>query len=838
MITSCYAIHNLFNIAQLYPQKVALVLDDQVWTYSELIMQIKRVVYQLHHLGVVQGQIIYQFVERSFEMICGFFGIMYIGGVYCPLNPTLPPSRLNIILEQMQGQYVLVHEKTLNQFPIAAVQHVIVLDNILLPLLDIKGTDDLPISREYDAAFIILTSGTTGQPKAVVHTHKSFSAIIAAFIQWNVGIYTARDHVLQVAASSWITHTWEISAPLVVGGTLVLLRQGGHLDVAYFSQTLMRQQITTLIAGSAIIRALTNYIENNQQTKTFDTVRYLCTGGEALKPKQWTQFVNLLSSSNVQLCVIYGLSESGGVLGCRLLNIKDTDIPIGYLFPTIRCLLIDDDGKTITTTDNLSEIGQIHLGGPTLFNGYLNDPELTANKFTTINNEVYFKTGDLARYNAQGKLFYVGRADFQIKIRGQRVETTEIENTITNSYPDKISDCVVTKLAQNDDLLVAYVVSKESELDTEQIRNYCNRHLHQYMIPSIFVFLKQLPLNANGKLDRQRLPTPDISVLLTDTNDPQYLEPKNELETVVHSLWCELFDCNRISTMTNFFNIGGHSLLLIQLYQNYKMTLNIDTTKINISELFQHTTIADHVRLIHQSIDNTETYQKLLSSVHNMQEKLIRKRACSISQENIILIVDELSRYESFPVTDIQLAYLVGREGVIDLGHVSAFIYREYDFSSTFDTECFERALNYLIQRHEGLRLIFPSHTEQKILKTVPYYTVSVLNLDDVQSSQKHLIERREQLSHQVRPADQWPLFDFQITRYICKDGYKIRLHFGFDALILDFWSINLILHELNQLYYNLDDILVELKLSYRDYILAEQQWKQTAIYSNDRQYW
>ncbi|CAF1334934.1 unnamed protein product, partial [Adineta steineri] len=630
MTTSYYVLYDFCNMARLYPQKVAVVLDDQVWTYSELIMQVERVVYQLHHLGIVQGQIIYQFVERSFEMICGFFGIMYIGGVYCPLNQTLPPVRLNIILEQMQGQCVLVHEKTLDQFPIATVQHVIMLDNILSPSLDIEVMSDLPISREYGAAFIVFTSGTTGPPKPVVHTYRSFSASIASYIRWNVGVYTARDHVLQVATSSWILHITEISLPLVVGGTLVLLRQGGHLDVAYFSQTLMHQQITTLLIGPAIIRALTNYIENSQQTKTFDTVRHLCTGGEAMKPQQWTQFVNLLSSSNVQLCVLYGNSESIVALGCQLVNIKDTNIPIGYPLPNIQCLLIDDDGKIINTTDNSNKIGQIHIGGPTLFAGYLNDPVHTKKKFTTINNQVYFKTGDLARYNAQGKLFYVGRTDFQIKIRGQRVETTEIENSITNSYPGKISDCVVTKLAQNDDLLVAYVVSKDSELDTEQIRNYCNKYLHQYMTPSIFVFLKQLPLNANGKLDRQRLPIPDISVLSTNGIDHQYIEPKNELETLVHSIWCKVLGCNRISMLTNFFSIGGHSLLFIRIYQYYRTLFNFDSETINIQSFLEYNTIVEHAKLLeNMKINNIQT--KEWHTLH------IYKCIASYAQQRIFL---------------------------------------------------------------------------------------------------------------------------------------------------------------------------------------------------------
>ncbi|CAF1215394.1 unnamed protein product, partial [Adineta steineri] len=689
MTTLFYVVRNLFNIARLYPQKVALVLDDQAWTYSELIMQVERVVHQLHQSGVVQGQIIYQFVERSFEMICGFFGIMYVGGVYCPLNPALPPGRLNALLEQMKGQYVLVHEKTRYQFPTATVQHVVVLDNILLSLLYIEDANDLIIAREYGAAFIVFTSGTTGPPKAVVHTHKSFSAGIAGLTGWDVGAFTVRDHVLQVATPSWILHFMEISLPLVVGGTLVLLREGGHLDMAYFSQTLIRQQITALIIGPSIIRALTDYIENTQQTKAFDTVHHLCTTGEALKPQQWTQFVNLLSSSNVQLSVLYGMSECIGALGCQLLNIKETTIPIGYPISTIQCLLIDDGGKIIPTTNNSNKIGQIHIRGPNLFNSYLNDPEHTTSKFTTISNQVYMKTGDLARYNTREELVYAGRADFQIKIRGQRVETGEIENTIINSYPGKISECVVTKLVQNDDLLVAYVVSKDSELDTEQIRNYCNKHLYQYMVPSIFVFLEQLPLNANGKLDRQRLPIPDIAVLSTDAIDGQYLEPKNELETLVHSVWCNILGCTRISTRTNFFSIGGHSLLAIRIYQHYRTLFDFDSETINTRSFFEHNTIAEHAKLL----ENIK--------VNNIQAKqwhtlYINQCIASYAQQRIFL--DEQVRFSG------QIA-IYNELTVLQVTNGSLLVNRLL------------QALHYVLSKHTILRTSLAFNDEDSILK-------------------------------------------------------------------------------------------------------------------------
>ena len=282
MTSSLYVLRQLFNTAQMYPQKVAVVLNDQAWTYSELIEQVERVANYLHRLDIVQGQIIYQFVERSFEMVCGLLSIMCIGGVYCPLNPTDPHERLTSLVEQTQGQFVLVHAKTRGQFPVTAVvQQLIQLDVVLSPLLAAEeDIDKFPDCNEYGVAYVICTSGTTGQQKAVVHTHKSFASSTAAFVQWNAGIYTIRDQILQVAACSWVLHLTEISLPLVTGGTLVLLQPGGHLNMDYFCQTLVNQQITTLTIGPGIIRALTDYLDMTQRFETFMCVHNLCVAGK------------------------------------------------------------------------------------------------------------------------------------------------------------------------------------------------------------------------------------------------------------------------------------------------------------------------------------------------------------------------------------------------------------------------------------------------------------------------------------------------------------------------------------------------------------------------------
>jgi non-ribosomal peptide synthetase component F len=215
-------------------------------------------------------------------MVCGLFGIMCAGGVYCPLNPTDPSERLVAILEQLQGHYVLIHAKTRNKFPsTTTIRQFILLEEILSPLSTVENRDDLLDCRGCGVAVIVCTSGTTGRHKAVVHTFKSISAFILAFIQWDVDLSTTQDQALQVAACSWLLHVPEIMVPLAVGGTLVLLRPGGHLDMAYFSQTLIQQQVTTVKIGPAIIRALTNYLEITQRLEIFKFVRNVITTGDS-----------------------------------------------------------------------------------------------------------------------------------------------------------------------------------------------------------------------------------------------------------------------------------------------------------------------------------------------------------------------------------------------------------------------------------------------------------------------------------------------------------------------------------------------------------------------------
>ena len=217
--------------------------------------------------------------------------------------------------------------------------------------------------------------------------------------------------------------------------------------------------------------------------------------------------------------------------------------------------------------------------------------------FVTIKNQVYIKTGDLARYNTRGELVYVGRTDFQIKINGQRVETSEIENTIINWCPSKISNCLVTKTPPNDNLLVAYIISNDLELDTEEIRNYCNKHLRQYMIPSYFIVLNKFPLNANGKIDRKQLPLLSIDWDAFTYSIRSSDQSMSELEEKVHSLWCSILRVDTIPFHMNCFALGASSLSLMQFFNYYQVHLAPDK-ELNVLDFFIDPTIAKHVQLL------------------------------------------------------------------------------------------------------------------------------------------------------------------------------------------------------------------------------------------------
>jgi aryl carrier-like protein len=292
--------------------------------------------------------------------------------------------------------------------------------------------------------------------------------------------------------------------------------------------------------------------------------------------------------------------------------IVDTDsVPIGQLLPNYQCVVLDVFLQPVT----IGQEGELFIGGVGVFVGYLGRDDLTAKALVNIDSELYYRTGDLVRMDHNGLLYYQGREDHQIKLHGQRIELGEIERCLLDT---SITGCVVIKWG--DDHLVAYVQS--SDIDESQLREHSQSHLPPHMVPSKFMVLDKLPLNANGKVDRKLLPPPDFSQLSSTqhTTDKEYKSPMNEIEAAIHHIWCDIFQQNQISTDVNIFTIGGHSLLIMQLFHRYKTKFRLETNTLSMGDLFQNPTIADHAQLIHRGVGNLQSIDDYRWSTLNLTQ--------------------------------------------------------------------------------------------------------------------------------------------------------------------------------------------------------------------------
>ena len=325
-----------------------------------------------------------------------------------------------------------------------------------------------------------------------------------------------------------------------------------------------------------------------------------------------TDLLRNIGPLNSTVWNLYGPAET--TIACTFHRVQitlDTHlIPIGRALPNYRSMIIDKYSQSPVTNQD----GELFIGGVGVFAGYFGRDDLTAKALIEIDGDLFYRTGDLVRMDDNGLLHYQGRKDHQVKVHGQRIELGEIERCLLNTSPS-ISACVVIKWT--DDHLVAYVQSSHL-MPEQQLRQHCESHLPPHMIPSFFTILEQLPLNANGKIDRKRLPPPDISHPAS-SNDAQLLQPSNDAEQIVHDLWCEICHRKQISIDANIFTLGGHSLLLMQLLHRYKTEFHLGTNSLSIADLFQHPTIARHAHLIQQTLhisNSHDIHHDRWSSLH------------------------------------------------------------------------------------------------------------------------------------------------------------------------------------------------------------------------------
>jgi amino acid adenylation domain-containing protein len=556
------------------PDAIALVFQDQELSYQELNNRSNQLGHYLISKGISKETLVPIVVERSPEMVIGILGILKSGAAYVPVDPDYPEDRIGYMLEDSGAVMVITSISSKSRIGSnAAGVELIALDGKDQEGISSQPTNNpgLAISPE-QLAYVIYTSGSTGKPKGVMIEHTSLINLLES-IGDTVG-FKPDSVFLSVTTYSFDICYLELYTPLIKGGKLILLPKGIAADGFRLAESLALYRPTHMQATPSTWQLL---IDANWENR--ESIKMLI-GGEAIKE----DIKNVLTLKG-DVFNVYGPTETTIWSSIKKLA-HDERVVIGKPIANTSIYILDTNHKIVPT----GVLGEIYIAGAGLARGYLNQSELTrekfiANPFSTGPGSRMYKTGDLGRWLPDGNIECLGRIDSQVKIRGYRIEIGEIESVLEKS--ELISQAVVEAKedTSGNKRLIGYVVP-EGPYDKEKIQTYLKAKLPEYMIPGLWVELESLPLTPNGKIDRKALPDPDVSEQLST----EYVAPRNDQEQKLAAIWQELLGIERVGIYDNFFELGGHSLMAMRMVAYIERDLQIS---IPISMLFQFASISD-----------------------------------------------------------------------------------------------------------------------------------------------------------------------------------------------------------------------------------------------------
>jgi amino acid adenylation domain-containing protein len=572
------AVHELFeDQASRTPDAVALVFADETVTYGELNSRANGVAQGLRKRGIGPEELVAVFMDRSVEMVTALVGILKSGAAYVPIDPDYPEDRIAYMLEDSGARVVLTQSKLALRLTGAAT--VVCLDTEH----GLQARDEsIPMRVDGSSlAYVIYTSGSTGRPKGAMNTH----AGLRNRLLWMQETYklTPEDAVLQKTSFSFDVSGWEFFWPLMVGARLVIAQPGGHKDSAYLCEVIAREKITTIHFVPSMLQV---FLEDPAVAKCTSLTRVICSG-EAL-PLELTQ--RFFERSQAELHNLYGPTEAAidvSAWHCKR-DGQEASVPIGRPIANTSLYILDE--RMAPTPVGVA--GELYIGGIQLARGYWRRPDLTAERFVAnpFGPGRIYKTGDSARFRTDGSIEYLGRLDHQIKLRGFRIELGEIESFLREK--EGILDAVVILREDRpgDKKLVAYVVPSAADVVEEDLSRYLAARVPQHMIPAAFVILSEMPLGPTGKLDRTKLPKPARPKASAAT-----VTARNPIEEELTLMWKALLGVEEVGVEDNFFDLGGHSLLLTQLSTRINAAFYVE---IPLRVMFDAPTIVAMTRVI------------------------------------------------------------------------------------------------------------------------------------------------------------------------------------------------------------------------------------------------
>lgn len=530
--------------------KNAVSFVEQHLTYGELNEKANELAHWLVFKGIKAERRVAVCLRPGFEIIIALLAIQKAGGVYLTIDPDYPKERIQSIFEDAGVDLTIAQDDVIENLGDVLIRpHTL---QQTKSISDVSRRDNPRVDIcEQDTAYIFYTSGTTGQPKGIAISYKSLAYyVLSAISQFGM---TPKDTTLTIAKFSFSISLFDLMTSIISGGRLIVLPRDEIMD--YGSLTTALERATVVHIGPNLLKGLVLYIKKNYPTyQRFAGLRHVSSGGDTV-PAELLEELKIIFP-RAEIYVIYGCTEIA-CMGCCYLIPRDTLVERSYIgkpFRGMKMILLGDDGKQV----NNGEIGEICFQGPGVMKSYLNREELTSNTFVKIGGSTYFRTGDLGRMHSSGNLEYLGRRDFQIKLRGQRVELVEVESHLRQA--PGVLDAVVTanKIGVGDKRLIAYITLEDpNNFSLDAIRAYLHDHLPDYMQPSSWIILESIPLNENFKIARNALPPATLeNLIITDT----YVAPRNEIERILTTIWQNVLDIPQVGINDNFFNIGGNSL--------------------------------------------------------------------------------------------------------------------------------------------------------------------------------------------------------------------------------------------------------------------------------------
>ena len=598
------SVHQLFEAqVERAPEAVALVFEGEELTYRDLNRRANQLAHHLQSQGVGPEVLVAICLNRSLEMIVALLAVLKAGGAYVPLDPSYPGERLAFMLQDSQAVVLLTHQRHRQKLALEG-QRVICLDTDWQRVIA-REREDNPNSRVDGAnlAYVIYTSGSTGQPKGVLIPHSALLNHSMAFTEhFNPH---ACDRILQFASISFDAAAEEIF-PALLGGARLVVRGDDALDLSSFMQLAEEEHLTVLNLPTSYWHVWIAHLP--QDTPLPPSLRLVIVGGEKVSTERFIDW-GRWTGGRVRWANTYGPTEATITATIYEPDCSDGEgrpagIPIGRPISNVRARVLDRFLQPVP----VGVPGELYIGGAGLARGYLNQPELTRERFIPDPfggepGEVLYKTGDLVCFLPGGELEFLGRIDQQVKIRGFRIELAEIE-TILNHHP-AVQDAAVLarKISDDDSSLVAYVAPhRDQVIHTDELRRYLQEKLPAYMVPTDYILRDILPLTTNGKIDRKSLLTENAR--RQDRPERTFAPPRTRTEQMLAAIWADLLNLEQISIHDNFFELGGHSFLTIRMLDSIHRHFK---RKLLLSTLFKCPTIEQLAGVLDQPANSIDS---------------------------------------------------------------------------------------------------------------------------------------------------------------------------------------------------------------------------------------